>query len=168
MNIKHKYVNKYLLFRTLPYFLFYAALAVLLIVAASSGGKKYELILAISISAICLVSHLLVSVISIWRFLKIIKEQEKEYGTTFDDDKAAVLSRYSPWLILSKNWLIRPGKCAVFKGGISGVGIRFDIGYGYKFGYYEVNLKMKSGSKIKFKLRKRESANIIRKWQRRK
>lgn len=79
---------------------------------------SYDLIIAFApfpIAFICV----LVSLLSIIRFEKMIRQQEVLYNTVFSDTDANHLEMI---LYLSKDWLILSGSCAIYKKHILAVG----------------------------------------------
>ena len=80
---KKKYVKKYLLFRSLPYMVLFSCMAVALIFMASTNNNIYEFIAAIVISAVVIIAFFAVTFINIYRFVSMIKRQEKNHGVAF-------------------------------------------------------------------------------------
>ena len=167
MNKKIIYVIKYLSFSFVPIFLLAVAMSALLILGAKTNNNSFELILALVISITVITALFLYFSINIILFVNMIKKQEKQYKTTFDDSNAKIFAKHFSWIVLSDNWVFSPGKFAIYKNDIkfASMGEAYSE---YKSGViYPVKLKTFSGKVYKLKLKNEQEARTLRKWARR-
>ena len=164
---KKKYVKKYLLFRSLPYMIFFSCMAAVLILMASTNNNKYEFITAIVISTVVIITFFAVAFTNIYRFVSMIKRQEKNHGVVFSDKNSIELSKFSLWLILSDAWLIRPGIFAIYIGEIKSAAIGESYHEHRSGVIYPTKIKTKSGKVFRLKIKSEKNARLIRKWARR-
>lgn len=159
----------YIFFRSLPCLICLSFMAVSLIFMANTNGDRQDFITAITIGATIMVTFFTVTIVNVCRFFSIIKRQEKIHKVAFSDKNAVVLSKFSPWLILSNDWLIRPGGFAIYIGEIEHTAILescFDLEY--KSIIYLTKIKTRSGKVFHIKIKSEKNARLIQKWARRK
>ena len=166
MNLKNRYVAKYLAFRALPFFGTICIMIVALIWVTALYNTVSELIFVIVISAVTVICHLTYYAYHIISFSGMIKRQEHQYRTVFDDRGAKNISIFSIWLICSDHWLIVPGKLAIFRGEIKSVSMGEAENHGRRGTAYPVRIKTRSGRAFKLLLGDQEHARAVRKWAR--
>ena len=166
MNLKHRYIAKYLAFRALPFFGGVCALIVALIWATAWYNTLSELIAVIVISAVVVICNLTYYVYHIINFSHMIKRQERQYRIVFDDRGAKNISILSVWLVCSNQWLIVPGKLAIFRGEIKSVALGESETHGKGGIVYPVRIKTHSGKTFRLNLSDDARAKEVRRWAR--
>lgn len=165
--MKLKYVKRYLAYRSLPYLILFSTLGAALIFMASSNGKN-ELVAAVLICAAVMAVFFVITLINIYRFISMINRQEKTHEVAFSDKNSTKLSGFSPWLILSDDWLIRPGIFAIYIGEIRHASCGDCYPEGRHRIIYPTKIKTKSGKIFNVKTKSENDARLIRKWARQK
>lgn len=167
MNLKGRYIIKYLAFRALPFFGIVCAMVAVLIWATATYGTFSELIAVIVISAITIICHLAYYLYNVIGFSNMIKKQEIHYRTVFNNNGAKTVSIFGSWTICSDSWLILPGKFAIHRLEIKSVSIGESY-LQYKTGIiYPVRIKTHSGKTFKLKFNNDTYAKAVRNWARR-
>ena len=141
------------------------SLSALLIWMSKANDNSFELTISIIISTIALTTLLIYYSLNIINFLNMIKRQEKQYITTFDDKNPKVFSKYSLWIICSDNWLIYPGRLAIYRKEIKSA----SIGETYHVKgstVYPVEIKTLSGKVFNLKIKNEKDARKVRIWAR--
>lgn len=164
MKLKNRYILRYLCYRAIPVLLIASLLLLMLIIVSNEISDKREattmIVLAVAATSIIAVYF----VINIYRFSHLIKKQSSIYNVKFDDGNAVTVCRWSRWLIITDNWLIEPGKLALYRKHIKSVAIAPVVMKGYKC---KVRIKMKSGENYGLLLDREETARKIRNWAKR-
>ena len=167
MSVTSKYVKKYILFRSVPHFALCSSEATALILMSAFGGSKTDLYLAIALSAIFFSILFIVSAIKIYHFVDAVKSQEKKYNVRLSDTNPRVISKHSPWIILSDEWLICPGKFAIYLKAIEKVALHEVYAEYKRQTIYPVHIKTKYGKKFILKISNDPNkVKLIQKWAR--
>ena len=164
MALKWRYVLQYICFRVLPILLLMVCLSGLLICASATNGNRAE---STAIGVVCVSA--VAAVILYWfgnivHFLCMIERQRKQYQTDFSNINAITVARWSRWVICSENWLIQPGKIALYRAHIQTASITETAEKGGI--RYRVNLKTKTGKRYTLKFSNETIARTIRVWAR--
>lgn len=167
MNLKNRYIMKYLVYQALPFFGVVCAMIATLIPITALYGTFPELIVVSVISAITVICHIAYYSYNVISFSRMIKKQEIQYRTVFNDNEAKTVSRFSLWAICAKDWLIVPGKLAIHRREIRSVSLG-DSYLQYKNGIiYPMKIKTHSGKTFQLKFTDDARAKAVRKWARR-
>jgi predicted ferric reductase len=106
------------------------------------------------------VSGVAVTSISIIRFKKIIRKQEKRYGIQFQDTNAEHIEKT---LYISRDWLIRAGTFAFYKKHIKSITYALQNGKGGPS--YKVTVKTIEDKDYTFFSKNESNIKKIRKWK---
>ncbi len=167
MNLKRHYILKYLVLRALPFFGVICAMIAALIWCVAMYGTFFELIFVIVVSAVTILCHLVYYLYNVISFSIMIKRQETQYQTVFNDKGAKTISIFGLWAICSDRWLISPGKFAIYRGEIKSVSLGESY-LQYKQGIiHPVRIKTCSGKTYQLKFGDKDKAKAVRNWARR-
>ena len=158
---------KYLVFRALPFLGVVCAMSVALIWATALYNTFPEWITTLVMSAITILCHLAYYAYHSIRFSKMIKKQELQYQTVFDNIGAKTLSLSPFWTVCSDKWLIVPAKFAIFKQEIKSVSLGESYSHPKGGIIYPVKIKTRSGKTFKLKFGDDTRAKALRTWARR-
>lgn len=166
MNLKLRYIMKYIFFRLIPEFLIIGAVSAMLIWISMADKSSFALTASIIASAIALSLLLLYHSFNIINFLKMIKRQEKQYNIIFDDKNFKIYAKYSLWIVCSDYWLIRPGKYAIYRKAIESASI--GEAHPQKGGIiYLLKIKTHWGKAFSIKFKNEKDAKAVKNWARR-
>ena len=166
MNFKYRCVAKYILRRFLPNFLIVGTLSAMPIymLMAEVNLKTADLVVAIALLATVIAVMLGYYTVNIAKFLQIIKQQENQYHIQFENAKSELFTKYSLGIICSRNWLIQPGKLAIYRKSIQSASIIEERPKGGIL--YSLRIKTHSGKSFIMKFRNKNHAKALRKWAR--
>lgn len=102
---------------------------------------------------------------NIVRFLVMIKRQERQHGVVFDDKNPIALAKCGLWVVCSDNWLIRPGKIAIFRKEIHSVSIADGV-HSRGGPLYPVRIKTIHKKSFKLNFKNETDARLVKKWAR--
>ncbi|MBE6671532.1 MAG: hypothetical protein E7593_04945 [Ruminococcaceae bacterium] len=166
MRLVYRYIMKYVAFTVVPMLLFVGATAYAFIFAGSINNSLVELTFSIVISSVVFVCFLLYYGYNILRFLSMIKRQNKKYKVSFDDKNATNIgSIFSTRVICSDNWLICPGKIAIYYKELKSASMG-ECYYSRGGAVYPVKIKILSGKTYNIKFKSEADARFLRKWAR--
>ena len=166
MNPKHRYILKFLILRAFPFLGTVCIMAAALIWAVAVYGTFPELIFVSVVSAVTILCHLAYYSYHIISFSSMIKRQEAQYRTVFNDKGAKTVSIFEFWTICSDNWLISPGKFAIHKREIKSVSLGESYSHRQSI-LYPVRIKTCSGKTYQLKFSNEIQAKAVRNWGRR-
>lgn len=159
--MEHRYIRKYLVCRGLPVTAVTFALAGSLMYMARSLEDRRESTALLILSLLILIGTYGFFLVHVIRFSCMIRRQQAQYGVPFQDDNSVTISKFPYWVILSKAWLILPGRLALLRAHICHASV---TSISEKGANYQVKLKCKDGSAYTIRFYSEDSAKKIRNW----
>ena len=161
---KHRLAIKYVIFRLLPLFICLGLIFAFFVIAPSANGEAFAKALAIALCAVCFVVFLVFYTLNVCAFLRMIDRQEKQYGVSFELKNPKTLARLSSWIILGDEWLVRPGRCAIYRKDICSASVGDAVLDGRRGVFYPIKIKTLSNKTFTLKLLNENDARQVRKW----